>query len=234
MRIAGSGAVLLCCCLAVGTAAPAQDTLFVAPKPQGAAPAQSPRAQSAPRSQASRQERQPRTTAARAPAPTTQCEVMTKDWIDFRPVQDAPARDGRTTLEQQQAAVIECQAEQQRQPSNKRIAFVFARTLEVNGSTSRAAKLYQQLAASNYPPAMTQLAKAYFVGAGVPRDAVEACTRYVQAARAGDAWAYNIAADCLTRQTATPDTRQACRYYRQAVAAQTLQTTATSEADYCG
>ena len=165
--------------------------------------------------------------------PASECETMTRDWVDFRPVLDLPAAQGRASGEQQVAAVSVCEAEQAARPTDKRIAFIFARTLEVNNKGSRSTPLFRQLADANFAPAMTQLARAYHYGLGVAPDPVQACDLYVKAAKAGDAWAYNPAADCLSFQDYTHDPRLACRYFKSAQAKGTFQTTDLSQADYC-
>lgn len=211
--------VAVCVLVMAGQGVSAQG--FVAPQPETATPRASrpPQAASSP----TRQRR----------APTTVCEQMTKDWVDHRPIIDDPAGSGLVTPEQQGAAVAECQAEQARQPSNLRVAFIFARSLEVNGHGTRAVGLFQQLANGGYTPALTQLARAYYVGNGVPRDMFEACKRYVDAARSGDSWAYNGAADCLSFQDFTHDPKLACRYFQKAQASGTFQTSDLTRADYC-
>lgn len=208
--------VVVCLVLA-GAGAWAQG--FVAPQPQTA-----PRAAAKPAASSPARQRR---------APATECEQMTKDWADHRPIIDDPAGAGLVTPEQQGAAVAECQAEQARQPSSLRIAFLYARALEVNGHGTRAVGLFEQLANGGYTPALTQIARAYYLGNGVPRDMFEACSRYVDAAKAGDRWAFNGAADCLSFQDFTHDPRLACRYFQKAQASGTFQTTDLTRADYC-
>ncbi|MFO1106669.1 MAG: hypothetical protein U1E34_11255 [Amaricoccus sp.] len=195
---------------------------FVAPQPQATIP-QPPAAKPAPGSGRQR----------RAAAPASPCEQMTRDWVDHRPVIDDPAGAGLVAADQQGAAVAECQAEQARRPSDMRIAFIYARTLEVNGHSARALGLFQQLADAGYGPALTQTARAYYIGSGVPRDMFEACTRYIGAAKAGDAWAFNPAADCLSFQDFTHDPKLACRYFQKAQASGTFQSTDLTRGDYC-
>ncbi len=203
----------------------AQDDGFVSPLPEAGRPAVA--APAAPSTNGARKR------AQRAAAPVSPCEDMTKDWVDLRPVADFPALEGRVLIDLLQAALPICEAAQRDQPGNKRVTFVFARTLAIHGQNTRAAQLYRQLASARYVPAMTQLARAYYTGAGVPRDVVEACTRYVEAAKAGDAWAFNPAADCAILYSPVADQRRACQYFRKAQASDTAQTTTLTEADYC-
>lgn len=212
-------AAVLCVLLACPLPAGAQ---FLAPAPSGksqAAPQQSRQGQSARRSQPAR--------------PLSECETMTKDWVDYRPVLDLPAAQGRATADQQIASVTICRAEQAARPNDKRIAFILARTFEVNNKGSQSTPLFRQLADAGFPPAITQLARAYHYGIGTAPDPVQACDLYVKAAKAGDAWAFNPAADCLSFQDYAHDPRQACRYFKSAQAKGTFQTTNLTQEDYC-
>ena len=165
--------------------------------------------------------------------PDSQCAQMTKDWADYRPVLDFPSAQGRTTYDTQVAAVGVCQSEQAARPNDLRVAFLFARALEVNDKGSRATALYRQLSDAGYAPATTQLARAYHFGSGVAPDPTQACDLYVKAAKAGDIWALNPAADCLSFQDYTHDPRLACRFFQQSQKSGTFQTTDLTRADYC-
>jgi TPR repeat protein len=215
-----SAALVTCVMLAFASASAAQT--FVAPKPETAAP------RKATGGAAATQRSRPAATA------NSFCEQMTSGWVDYRPMySDTPAAAGRVGYDQQLAAMTECGAEQQRRPGDIRTAFIFARTLEVNGQGSRAAALYRQLAAAGYTQAKTQLARTLFFGNGVPRDSYAACDLYVDAAKAGDSWAYNGAANCLSFWDYTHDPRLACRYFDQAQRSGTFQTTNVTREDYC-
>jgi len=229
MRIAIGVLILGSLALCAAVPASAQDDGFIFPEPETARPAPA----AAPAGDATRPASATRRRAAAAPAGGGLCEEMTKGWVDFRPLRDTPARDGRVALNMQQAALPICETANEAGTGGKRTTFVFARTLEVNGRNAQAVALYQQLADARYLPAMTQLARAYYLGAGLPRNVVEGCTRYVAAAKAGDKWALNPAADCAMLHTAVPDPRRACQFYRKAVASDTVQPTALTEADYC-
>jgi TPR repeat protein len=193
---------------------------FVAPKPQVAPRAATPGSSSA--------RRQPRATA-----PSSLCEQMTREWVDHRPMLDFPALEGRISLQQQQSALGECEAEQRRRPADVRVAFIFARTLEVNNRGSRAAGLFRQLADAGYAPAKTQLARALQFGSGLAKDMVASCELYVDAAKAGDVWAYNPAANCLSFQDFTHDPRLACFFFQKAQSSDTFQSDNLSRTDYC-
>lgn len=224
MRVVVALGMLAVC---AGASASAQDDGFVVPQPETGRPAAA-AAPSPARSTGTTRRR-----AAEAPVADSLCQEMVRDWVDVRPVRDVPALEGRVPLDMQQAALRICATEQQAKPGDKRVTFAYARTLEVNGRNARAVQLYQQLAGARYLPAMTQLARAYYTGAGLPRNVIEACNRYVAAAKAGDKWALNPAADCAMLHTAVPDPRHACQYYRKAVASDTVQTLTLTEADYC-
>jgi TPR repeat protein len=218
-----SAAVIACLVFAFAPSAIAQT--FVAPKPEAAAPRKA-TGGSARATQRSRP-------APQQPA-VNLCEQMTAGWVDYRPMYaDTPAADGRVSFDQQQAAVSECGAEQQRRPGDIRTAFTFARALEVNGHGGRAAGLYRQLSDAGYTPAMTQLARTLFFGNGVARDSYAACALYVDAANAGDTWAYNGAANCMSFWDYAHDATLACRYYDQALASGTFQTVNLARGDYC-
>lgn len=158
---------------------------------------------------------------------------MTREWVDYRPVLDLPAMQGRMNPGEQATALSTCQSEQAARPNDLRLAFIFARTLEVNDRPTRSTALYRQLADAGYPPAMTQLARAYHLGNDVPADRTQACNLYVNAAQAGDAWAYNPAADCLSFQDFAHDPRLACRFFQRAQSSGTFQTTKLTREDYC-
>jgi TPR repeat protein len=195
---------------------------FVAPKPEAAQPR-------APH-KAPVQQRRRQPVAA---TPVSVCVQMTEDWVDYRPVLDFPALQGRVTQDLQTAALAACESEQRARPNDLRIAFIFARTLEVNNKGVRATPLFRQLMDAGHAPAMTQLARAYYFGSGVAPDRVQACDLYVKAAAAGDPWAYNPAADCLSFQDYTHDPRLACRYFQRAQANGTFQTSDLTREDYC-
>ena len=158
---------------------------------------------------------------------------MTKDWVDYRPVLDLPAAQGRVSADQQIASVSVCRAEQAARPNDKRIAFILARSFEVNNKGTQSTPLFRQLSDAGLPAATTQLARAYHYGIGVPPNPVQACDLYVKAAKAGDAWALNPAADCLSFQDYAHDPRQACRYFKSAQAKGTFQTMNLTQEDYC-
>jgi TPR repeat protein len=199
---------------------------FVAPKPEAARPRAA--------APAPQRQRQRRAAPAPAAAPMTLCEQMTASWVDHRPISDFPALEGRISAEQQRGALRECELEQRMQPNDVRIAFLLARTAEVNNQGKRAVALYRQLADAGYAPALTQLARAYHFGRGVAQDRVEACRLYVEAANAGDAWALNSAANCLSSMASPRDQRMACRFFERAAAENTFQTADYSREDYCG
>lgn len=197
---------------------------FVAPKPEGA----SPRPQAtAPAAQPGRQQRRTPTT------PASPCVDMTREWVDYRPLLDFPTLQGRINPGEQVTALTVCQAEQAARPNDLRLAFIYARTLEVNDRGTGSTALYRQLSNAGYAPATTQLARAYHLGNGVAANRTEACDLYVKAARAGDAWAFNPAADCLSFQDFAHDPRLACRFFQQAQASGTFQTTNLTREDYC-
>jgi TPR repeat protein len=209
------GLILVVCTCATGA------QTFVAPKPESSrARAPSPDATVTRR-------------APRAAAPVSLCEQLTRDWADYRPVNDFPTAEGRTNVVEQSAALRECAAEQSQRPGDVRIAFLFARVLEVNNQASRAAALYRQLAEAGYTPAVTQLARAHHFGTGVARDQAAACRLYVDAANAGDTWAYNSAANCLSVLGSPPDYQLACAFFEKAQASNTFQSGSLSREDYC-
>ena len=219
-----SVAVIACVMLAFAPVVVAQT--FVAPKPEAAAPR---RATGAGASQGTQRSR------PAAQSSGSLCEQMTAGWVDYRPMyDDMPAAAGRVAYDRQLAAVSECATEQQRRPNDVRTAFAFARTLEVNGKGGRAAGLYRQLADAGYTPAKTQLARTLFFGNGVARDSYAACELYVDAANAGDTWAYNGAANCMSIWDYAHDAKLACRYFDKAQASGTFQTADMTRETYCG
>jgi TPR repeat protein len=217
--------VVVCLALALPPSLEAQT--FVAPQPKAPKASASPPAQSSPRTS----QRSRRQTASTAP--DSQCAQMTKDWADYRPILDFPSAQGRVSYDVQVASVGVCEAEQAARPSDLRVAFLFARALEVNDKGTRATGLYRQLSDAGYAPATTQLARAYRLGSGVAPNPVQACDLYVKAARAGDAWAFNPAADCLSFQDYAHDARLACRFFQQAQRSGTFQTQSLTREDYC-
>jgi TPR repeat protein len=218
-------AVLLCLALVLPSPLPAQT--FVAPQPKA------PRAAAPPPAQGTARKPQGTRRQGASTVANSQCAQMTSEWADYRPVLDSPSAQGRVTRDVQVAAVGVCEAEQAARPGDLRVAFLFARALEVNDRGSRATGLYRQLSDAGYAPATTQLARAYRLGSGVPADPVRACDLYVKAARAGDAWAFNPAADCLSFQDFTHDPKLACRFFQQAQRSGTFQTQSLTRADYC-
>ena len=215
-------AVVLCLAFALPPASEAQT--FVAPQPKAAAP-------SAPQGSARKPQRSGRRSASTVP--DSVCAQMTQGWADYRPVLDFPSAQGRTTYDTQVAAVGVCQSEQAARPNDLRVAFLFARALEVNDKGSRATGLFRQLSDAGYAPATTQLARAYHFGSGVAPDPTQACDLYVKAAKAGDIWALNPAADCLSFQDYTHDPKLACRFFQQSQKSGTFQTTDLTRTDYC-
>ncbi len=209
--------------LALSTAAQAQ----VMPRPieEPATPrAVAPAAPGEPRRQAA----QPR-----AAAPNTPCQHVTKGWADYRPQNDSPVAQGRASSGEIYVALDACESEQAAAPSDRRIAFLLARAFEVSGKGSRATPMFRQLSDGGFAPATTQLARAYAIGSGVAPNQTTACDLYLIAARAGDIWAMNPAANCLSFQDYPHDARLACRYFQRAEASGTFQNTNLSRQDYC-
>jgi TPR repeat protein len=218
-------ALVLCLAFALPPSSGAQTFLApTAPPPKGAAPHTSQGT-----SQPSQKSRRQSTPAA----PPSECVTLTKDWVDYRPMLDLPASQGRSTSEILVSSLSACRTEQIARPNDLRVAFLLARTLEVNHKTTSATALFRQLSDAGYAPATTQLARAYHFGSGVAADQVQACDLYVQAAKAGDIWAMNPAADCLSFQDYAHDPRLACRFFQRAQASGTFQTTDLTKADYC-
>ncbi|TPE49132.1 tetratricopeptide repeat protein [Amaricoccus solimangrovi] len=216
--------------LALAGPAGAQGANFAAPKPPGktSAPAPAPIQPRAPAPQAA-----PAATQPRAAAPASACARVTEGWIDYRPLNDSPVAQGRASSGELFVAADACRSEQAAAPGDRRIAFALARTFEVTGKGAQATPLFRQLADGGYPPATTQLARAYRVGSGVIRDQTRSCDLYVKAAKAGDPWAFNPAADCLSFLDYGHDPKQACRYFQKSLASGTFQTINLSRQDYC-
>lgn len=214
-------------CLALPSSPPAEAQTFAAPQPKASAPAAPTGSPSASTGQQSRRRGNVST------VPDSQCAEMTKDWADYRPVLDSPSAQGRTTYDVQVSATAVCRSEQSARPNDLRVAFLYARALEVNNKGTQATALFRQLSDAGYAPATTQLARAYHFGSGVPPNPVQACDLYVKAAQAGDTWAFNPAADCLSFQDYTHDPKLACRFFQQAQKSGTFQTYDLSREDYC-
>jgi len=212
-------------CAILASALPGAGQTFVAPRPsQPAEPA--PRAAGATQSQPGRAARQ-------QTSPATPCGRSTEGWAEHRPMNDAPVAQGRASPGELFVALDACQSEQAAAPSDRRIAFLLARVFEVNGKGVRATPMFRQLSDGGYAPATTQLARAYAVGSGVARNLTTACDLYLRAAKAGDPWALNPAADCLSFQDYPHDPRLACRYFQRAQASGTFQSVNMAREDYC-
>ena len=144
-------------CLAFSLPPPVEAQTFAAPQPKASAPAASSAGGGKSRG----------TRRGYSTAPDSQCAQMTKDWADYRPVLDFPSAQGRTSYGDQVAAIEVCRSEQAARPSDLRVAFLFARALEVNNKGSQSTGLFRQLSDAGYAPATTQLARAYHFGSGL-------------------------------------------------------------------
>ena len=207
---------------------------FVPPRPETAArppAAAQPAAQ--PRGASPAEPRRQTAAAPRAPATNSPCQHVTQGWADYRPLNDSPVAQGRATSGQIFVALDACASEQAAAPGDRRIAFLLARAFEVSGKGQRATPMFRQLSDGGFAPATTQLARAYATGSGVIVNPTTACDLYLKAAKGGDPWAFNPAANCLAFQNYARDPKLACRYFDKARASGTVQNTELTREDYC-